>query len=109
MCLQNPEKAKTGLIPTMTKFRGKMDECAALATRIEEQFDTLVACAKELNRAMANEMSKAPPRSPRYRSANSVYSERAGGGRAGRLRCSKVAGRAANTAPDLENVGEARI
>jgi hypothetical protein len=58
MCLQDPRRAKISLMSSMTKFRTEMEKCVGLTKEIEGEFDKLVHCARELNRAMANEMSR---------------------------------------------------
>jgi len=58
MCLQDPRRAKVSLMGSMTKFRNEMEKCVVLTNGIEVEFDKLVKCARELNRAMANEMGR---------------------------------------------------
>jgi hypothetical protein len=58
MSLQDPKLAKLTLMDNMKKFEDEMHRCAQKTREIEGTFDTMIKCARELNEAMANEMSK---------------------------------------------------
>lgn len=58
MSLQNPKLAKATLMGNMKKFEGEMHCCAQRTREIESAFDKMISCARELNEAMANDLSK---------------------------------------------------
>jgi hypothetical protein len=58
MSLQDPKLAKLTLMDNMKKFENEMHHCARKTREIEGTFDKMIKCARELNEAMANEMSK---------------------------------------------------
>ena len=88
----------------MTKFRTEMEKCVGLTKEIEGEFDKLIHCARELNRAMANEMSMllgVPPRF--YTSPDPLRSQRS---RLGRVQYPKSEGRRGNTEADTTTLPE---
>ncbi|EMD61588.1 hypothetical protein COCSADRAFT_39290 [Bipolaris sorokiniana ND90Pr] len=59
MSLQNPKLAKATLMGNMKKFEGEMHCCAQRTREIESAFDKMISCARELNEAMANDLTNA--------------------------------------------------
>ncbi|KAK4160285.1 hypothetical protein QBC43DRAFT_338377 [Cladorrhinum sp. PSN259] len=57
MCLQDPRMAKKDLLGSMSRFEKDMEKCASWAQEIESQFNDLVECAGEVNKAMGEEMT----------------------------------------------------
>lgn len=57
-CLHDPRVAKSRLRPAMNDLRKGMDQCSRKAQEIEDEFNTLLGIAEEVNRAMGHQICK---------------------------------------------------
>jgi hypothetical protein len=58
MSLKDPKLAKLTLMDNMERFRDEMHSCAQKTREIECTFEKLIKCGRELNEAMANDLSR---------------------------------------------------